>query len=163
MASFAVIAGLMLLWMISGYAVGQHADVRPVRAVTAQSLTKFLAAHNGPILDVRLVGDCDQRRQLKRSTIKIEYDHEAQDGDAKRMKDEMFLWKVAAHNVLSNAKARGQTVLVLCCAGGRSEAGARLLTTAGFRTVHLEGGIQNDNSDPDIDDWSEGKIITILQ
>jgi rhodanese-related sulfurtransferase len=112
--------------------------------IAAAALSNFVKAHSGPVLDVRMLGDCDENRSLKRTTNRIGYDFGPDNPDGKKMAHDMFMSKIQTSQNLVAAKKAGKTVLVVCCAGGRSEAAAMLLASNGFKVAHVPGGLQND-------------------
>lgn len=119
-------------------------DKAAVASVPASGLTAFLKTHKGPVLDVRMQGDCDDSRRLRKPADTIGFDFGPDNADARKMAREMFLGKVKASKALSTASKQKQTVLVVCCAGGRSEAAAALLAENGFKVAHLTGGMQSE-------------------
>jgi rhodanese-related sulfurtransferase len=115
----------------------------PFASFSAASLSNVLKGHTGPVLDVRMAGDCNDDRTLKRTTNRIGFDFGQDGADGKRMAHDMFLSRVQASKNLMSAKRSGQTIVIVCCAGGRSEAAASLLAANGFKAAHVPGGTQN--------------------
>jgi rhodanese-related sulfurtransferase len=113
-----------------------YATVKPETAAA------FLSSHRGPVLDVRVVGDCDMERSLSRPTVKIPFDAETE-GDHAKMSREAFISEVSKQWRLHAAKRAGHRVLVVCCKGVRSAQVATLLEVNGFRAAHLAGGLMD--------------------
>jgi rhodanese-related sulfurtransferase len=112
--------------------------------ISAAALSNFVKAHSGPVLDVRMGGDCDANQSLKRTTDRIGFDFGPPDPDGKKMALDLFMSKVRSSKSLVAAKQAGTTVLVVCCAGGRSEAAALMLAENGFKVTHVPGGMQGE-------------------
>lgn len=115
-----------------------------VTVVLAANLGSFLAMHKGPVLDVRMPGDCDENRRLRRTSTAIGFDFGADNPDGRKMARDLFLSEFKASSRMSTAAKRGETILVVCCAGGRSEAAAALLSGNGWKVAHVPGGMQSD-------------------
>lgn len=115
-----------------------------VLLVQAPTLADFIKRHKGPILDVRMAGDCDDRQSLRKTTERIAFDFGPDDPDGRELARQMFLSKASASKRLSVAKRRKETILVVCCAGGRSEAAANILASSGFAVAHVPGGLQGE-------------------
>lgn len=127
----------------------QAATVAP-RAVAPAELSAYLTGHRGPVIDVRMAGDCDERRRLRRTTHEIEYDFGPQDREGREMAMAEFLGKVRSDRDLMAAHRSGVVVLVICCGGGRSEAAAAQLAKEGFKTAYLLEGVAGEQVPGDI-------------
>lgn len=113
------------------------------RTISPPTLAEYLKSHKGPVLDVRMPGDCADNRSLRKTTNAIGFDFGHDSPDGRKMAREMFLSQVLASHRLLMAKERNETVLVVCCAGGRSEAAAVVLSKNGYRVAHLVDGLQS--------------------
>lgn len=118
-------------------------DAGKLATIPAAALSAFVKAHRGLVLDVRLLGDCDENRSLKRTTHRIGFDFGPDNPDGKEMAQDMFMSKIHTSQSFAAAKKAGQTVLVVCCAGVRSEAAASLLARSRFKVAHVPGGMKN--------------------
>jgi rhodanese-related sulfurtransferase len=120
-------------------------DSSLIKPIAAAAIGGFLKTHQGPVLDVRMSGDCDESRSLIRTTHRLGFDLGPEDPVGKKMAQDMFMSQVRENKILFAAKRTNTTVLVVCCAGGRSEAAALLMATNGFKVVHVPGGMQSEN------------------
>jgi rhodanese-related sulfurtransferase len=136
-------AATALLMCLAGWTGGLGAQTVPVRLVAPETLEAYLASHSGPILDVRMAGDCTSQYALRRRHILIEFDSTMADSVGREMAEASFLSMVAAKPALAKAKRADRTILVICCGGVRAEAAAGLLARQGYKTAFVPGGLQH--------------------
>lgn len=118
--------------------------------VPAQKLESFLASNSGPVIDVRMAGDCSDEFLLKRKHVLLGFDSTMPEGDARIMTEDAFVAAVRANKSLVRAKSANQTILLVCCVGGRAEAAAKLLAKHGFRTAFVPWGLRADAVPPSL-------------